>query len=109
MEMYELDDFNSIHQPKKGMAFRVSSQDAFLVSSLPPSKSVTPLPIHIRSFNDFPIEKALHSILSLTLLHYGSERMPKLPVSVHYSDRIGYLAIRGIKPKNLEGETLYWL
>jgi hypothetical protein len=107
--MYELDDFNSIHQPKKGMAFKVSSQDAFLVSSLPPSKSVTPLPIHIRSFNDFSIEEALHSVLSLTLLHYGSERMPKLPVSVHYSDRIGYLAIRGIKPKNLEGEILYWL
>lgn len=98
-----------ILQPDKGSIFKMSDTEALLVSSLPPFANATPQPLHIRTEAPFTIDKAIHSVLSLTLLHYGSLRPPRLPVTIHYSDRIAYLALRGIKPKNLEGEIPFWL
>jgi argonaute-like protein implicated in RNA metabolism and viral defense len=80
-----------------------------LVSSLPPFADTTPQPLHLRTEPPFTIEQAIHSVLALTLLHYGSLRPPRLPVTIHYSDRIAYLALRGIKPRNLEGTIPFWL
>ncbi len=96
-------------QPLKGTLFRLNDREGFLVSSLPPFKDATPQPLRIRTDYPFTIEEAAHSVLSLTLLHYGSTRSPRLPVSIHYSDRIAYLALRGIKPRDLEGTIPYWL
>ena len=98
-----------IRQPEKGTAFKLNAREALLVSSLPPFRTATPQPLYIRTEAPFTIEQAIHSVLSLTLLHYGSLRQPKLPVTIHYSDRIGYLALRGIKPKDLEGNIPFWL
>jgi len=98
-----------ILQPDKGSVFKISDTEAILVSSLPPFANATPQPLHIRTETPFTIDKAIHSILCLTLLHYGSLRPPRLPVTIHYSDKIAYLALRGIKPKNLEGEIPFWL
>jgi hypothetical protein len=36
-------------------------------------------------------------------------RLPRLPVTIHHSDEIAYLAPRGFKPKNVEGLLPYWL
>lgn len=99
----------AIQQPVKGSAFRLNDHQAFLISSLPPFTNVTPYPLHIRSEAPFPIEEAIHSVLALTLLHYGSLRAPRLPVTIHYSDEIAYLALKGIKPKSLEGSLPFWL
>ncbi len=96
-------------QPDKGTVFKISDTEAFLVSSLPPSPKVTPQPLRIRTELPFSVEQAAHSILCMTLLHYGSLRPPRLPVTIHYSDRIAYLALQGIKPKNLEGNIPFWL
>ncbi len=98
-----------IQQPEKGTAFKLNAREALLVSSLPPFRTATPQPLYIRTEAPFTIEQAIHSVLSLTLLHYGSQIQPKLPVTVHYSDRIGYLALHGIKPKDLEGNIPFWL
>jgi hypothetical protein len=98
-----------VHQPAKGTALRLSEGEAFLVSSLPPFRTVTPNPLHLRASAGFPIERAIHSVLALTLLHLGSLRPPRLPVTIHYSDEIAYLALQGIKPKQLEGSVPYWL
>lgn len=98
-----------VQQPAKGDAFKLSDTQAFLVSSLPPFKNSTPKPLQIRTEFPFTIEKAIHSVLSLTLLHYGSLRGTRAPVSIHFSDKIGYLALKGIKPKDLEGAIPYWL
>lgn len=98
-----------IRQPLKGDIFKISEVEAFLVSSPPPFKAATPQPLQIRTDDSFNINDALQSVLALTLLHYGSIRPPRLPVSIHYSDKIGYLALRGIKPKNLEGNLPFWL
>jgi hypothetical protein len=99
----------TIDKPPKSTAFKLSATEAFLVSSPPPFQGSTPRPLHIRTDPDFSIEKALHSVLSLTLLHYGSVREPRLPVTIHYSDKIAELSLLGIKPKDLEGDTPFWL
>lgn len=98
-----------IDKPPKGTAFKLNANEAFLVSSPPPFKGSTPRPLHIRTDGNFPIEKAIHSVLSLTLLHYGSVREPRLPVTIHYSDKIAELSLLGIKPKDLEGDMPFWL
>lgn len=98
-----------IDKPPKGTVFKLSETEAFLVSSPPPFKGSTPRPLQIRTEATFPIEKAVHSVLSLTLLHYGSVREPRLPVTIHYSDKIAELSLLGIKPKNLEGDIPFWL
>lgn len=96
-------------QPQKGSAFVFSPTEAILVSSLPPFKNATPQPLRIRTESPFPIEQAIASVLAMTNLHYGSVRSPRLPVTIHYSDKIAYMALRGIKPKNLEGRIPFWL
>jgi hypothetical protein len=96
-------------QPPKGSVFQVSESQALLVSSLPPFPNATPQPLQIQTEAPFTIGQAIHSVLSLTLLHYGSLRPPRLPVTIHYSDKIAYMALRGIKPKDLEGATPFWL
>ncbi|MEM5811104.1 MAG: Piwi domain-containing protein [Candidatus Aenigmatarchaeota archaeon] len=100
---------STIAQPPKGSAFLISETEALLVSTLSPFTDATAQPLRVRCEKDFSIRQALHSILSLTLLHYGSVRPPRLPVTIHYSDQIARLALKGIKPKNLEGNTPFWL
>lgn len=100
---------HGIVQPAKGTIFKISETEAFLVSSLPPFQNSTPQPLHLRSDTSLGIDKAIKSVLALTLLHYGSLRPPRLPVSIHYSDKIGYLALRGIRPNHSQGQIPFWL
>jgi hypothetical protein len=95
--------------PEKGMLLKASDTEAFVVSSLPPFRDATPNPLHVRTDGTLALKSAIDSILLLTLLHHGSVRPPRLPVTLHYSDKIAYLALRGIKPKELEGSSPYWL
>ncbi len=99
----------SVVQPQKGDCLILSNTAALMVSSLPPSSGVTPQPLHIRCDPALGIERAIHSIFALTLLHNGSVKSPRLPVSLHYSDKIGSLALKGIKPKSLDGVLPFWL
>jgi hypothetical protein len=96
-----------ISAPQIGTAFILSDTEAFLVAS--ESSTATPQPLHIRTQPPFTIGKALHSTFMLTLMHYGSVRRPKLPITVHYSDKIGYLALRGVKPAGGASTDMYWL
>lgn len=96
-------------RPDKGTAFILNSRHAFMVSSLPPNKNSTPRPLAIHTDEDFPIENALHSVLALTHLHIGSTLMPRLPITLHYSDRIAYLMLRGIRPSGSEGIEPFWI
>lgn len=95
--------------PEKGFLFRLSDTEAFLVSTLPPFGNATPQPLRLVSDGKLTIEQYALSVLAMTLLHTGSQRQPRLPVTIHYSDKIAYLALRGIKPKHPEGDKPYWL
>lgn len=98
-------------QPPKGSVFKLSDTEAFLVSSLPPNQNSTPHPLYIRTETEqnFSIEDAIHSVLSFTFLHFGSVRPPRLPVTIHYSDKIAKFILKGIKPNDPEGKIMFWL
>lgn len=96
-----------IDAPPIGMSFWLSETEAFVVTS--ESSTATPQPLQIRTRPPFTIGKALHSTLMLTLMHHGSVRRPKLPITIHYSDKIGYLALRGVKPTGGQSSDMYWL
>jgi argonaute-like protein implicated in RNA metabolism and viral defense len=105
-------DEGGVKQAAKGAVFTLNEREAFVISSLPPSPSSTASPLHIRCESDdenFTIKEAVDSVLSMTLLHWGSIRPPRLPVTTHYSDTIAGLALRGIKPCSLDGDVPYWL
>ena len=103
----------TVIKASKGSAFKLgqtSEIEALLVSSeFPDSFKATPRPIRIRTHPPFPLRQALHSVLSLTLLHYGSVRPPRLPVTTYYADKISSMASRGLRPKDLDGKVPYWL
>ena len=102
-------EFGKIVRPDKGTAFFLNDREAFLVSSLAPHKNSTPRPLLVRTKGDLGIADAVHSVLALTHLHYGSILMPRLPVSLHYSDRIAYLLLRGVRPSSSEGSDPWWV
>ena len=94
----------------KGSILKLSETEALLVSSeFPTGFKATPQPIRVRTHPPFSLKHALHSVLSLTLLHYGSLRPPRLPVTTHYADKISSMAVKGLKPETLDGEIPFWL
>lgn len=102
--------YKEVKSPDKADGFYIDDQQAILVSSLPAFKNGTPQPLRIKCMsNNITIIQAIQSVLTMTLLHYGSLHPPRLPVTIHYSDIIANLALDGIKPKNMEGNIPYWL
>ena len=98
-----------IVKPSKGNIFKFSETEALLVSSeFPAGFKATPQPVRVRTHPPFPLEHALHSVLSLTLLHYGSIRCPRLPVTIHYADKICSMAAKGLKPESRDGTIPFW-
>jgi argonaute-like protein implicated in RNA metabolism and viral defense len=55
------------------------------------------------------MKQAIRSVLALTQLHYGSLNPPRMPVTIHYSDKIASFALEGIKPPQLSGSIPFWL
>ena len=97
-------------QAKKGDHLRLDDRTAVLVSSLPPFSGSTARPLHIKvRSDDLSIEEAMHSVLSLSLMHHGSVRPPRLPVTLHYSDSIAGRIQKGIRPPEQKGTQPYWL
>lgn len=108
--LYAMTGQKQVIKPPKGSIFKLSETEALLVSSdLPDNFKATPNPIRICTHSPFPLTEALHSVLSLTLLHYGSVRPPRLPVTTYYADKISSMASRGLRPKDLDGKVPYWL
>ena len=111
--LYAMMGQKTVIKASKGSVFKLgetSEIEALLVSSeFPDGFKATPRPIRIRTHPPFPLRQALHSVLSLTLLHYGSVRPPRLPVTTYYADKISSMASRGLRPKDLDGTTPFWL
>lgn len=107
--LYARENEKTVKAPK-GSILKRSETEALLVSSeFPTGFKATPQPIQVRTHPPFPLEHALHSVLSLTLLHYGSIRLPRLPVTIHYADKICSMAAKGLKPDTRDGAIPFWL
>lgn len=99
-------------QPPWGSAFKMNDSEALLISSLP-KDDVTPQPLHIRTVGaggpPLAIEKALRGVLVWTLLAYGAERMPKLPVTVLNAEQLDYWLRKGGSFGSDKGDVPFWL
>ncbi len=98
-----------ISAPSKGDLITINENEALMVSSLPPFGNATPQPLRIVSDGSLPLEQAVESVYKLTLLHYGSQAAPRLPITVHYSDQMAWMAQRGIRPGQAVGTLPYWI
>jgi hypothetical protein len=98
-----------IYSEKKGTWVKINENEAYLLTTS--RTQGTPIPIIVRLpeiYEDFSIEDAVISITSMTLLHWGSIKPPRLPVTTHYADKIGQFLLEGII-SNLEGNIPFWL
>ncbi len=100
---------NDLSNPRKGDGCIISENEAIVVSNTPVHNSGTVRPLHIICTPNISIENAVHSILALSDLHYGSENQPRNPVTTHDSHNIGKLLSMNVKPKEREGNKPYWL
>jgi|GEM_PF-1097331 len=98
-----------IYSEKKGIWVKINENEAYLLTTS--RTQGTPVPIVVRlpeTYEDFSIEDAVISITSMTLLHWGSIKPPRLPVTTHYADKIGQFLLEGII-SDLEGNIPFWL
>jgi len=98
-----------IYSEKKGTWVKINENEAYLLTTS--RTQGTPVPIIVRLpeiYEDFRIEDAVISITSMTLLHWGSIKPPRLPVTTHYADKIGQFLLEGII-SDLEGNVPFWL
>jgi hypothetical protein len=98
-----------IYSEKKGTWVKINENEAYLLTTS--RTQGTPVPIIARLpeiYEDFSIKDAVISITSMTLLHWGSIKPPRLPVTTHYADKIGQFLLEGII-SDLEGYIPFWL
>ncbi len=107
----------AIIAPEKGLALRISSCEAVLVTTQVIEEMGLALPLRLtvivgnhRVLISPPIEQVIETTLKLTLLHYGSLKMPRLPKPVYGAHKMAKLRLRGIYPSSkLEGDCEFWL
>jgi len=98
--------------PVKGLAFRLSSREAVVVTTKVSEKVGLARPLRLTVLEDgyqASIEDVVETTLKLTLLHHGSLQTPRLPMPLYGSDRMAYLRLNGIYPSMLQGDRQFWL
>jgi len=102
-----------ILSPEKGLALRLSSREAILVTTKTSDKVGLARPLRLTLHEkgyQVPIEMVLETTLKLTLLHHGALQTPRLPMPLYGADRIAYLRLNGIYPASmLNGNCQFWL
>jgi hypothetical protein len=109
--LYNLKD-KSLTSPIRGLALKISSQEAIVLTTQTHESVGVPRPLRLRVRNEgllAPIEDIIDTTLKLTLLHHGSLKDPRLPIPLFGSDLIAYRRLQGIYPGELEGDKQYWL
>lgn len=106
-----------ITSPEKGLALRVSSHEAMLITTEVSEKIGLAHPLRLTVITGDhpalvspPIEQVIETTLKLTLLHHGALKMPRLPMPVYGAHKTAKLRLRGIYPSSmLEGDRQFWL
>jgi len=95
-----------IENPDMGTCLNIGNNEYIIATSS--SKIGTLQPLRVKFYNiDF--EKGMKSIYNLLVMDYGSLKPPKIPITIHYSDKISHYALKGVLPKNTEGNIPFWL
>ncbi|PLZ94920.1 stem cell self-renewal protein Piwi [Fischerella thermalis CCMEE 5268] len=109
--LYNLEQ-KTVIAPSQGLALRLSSREAILVTTKVPDKVGLARPIRLtihEKGHQVSIESVLDTTLKLTLLHHGALKEPRLPMPLYGSDRMAYLRLQGIRPSVMEGDRQFWL
>ena len=106
------DKISKLQAPTRGLALKLSSSEAILVTTQVPENIGVPRPLRLKVIGDSQstdIKTIVDITLKLTLLHHGSLKDPRLPVPLFGADRIAYRRLQGIYPVAFEGDIQYWL
>ena len=106
------DKISKLQAPSRGLALKLSSSEAILVTTQVPENIGVPRPLRLKVIEDgqsADIKIIVDITLKLTLLHHGSLKDPRLPVPLFGADRIAYRRLQGIYPVAFEGDIQYWL
>ncbi len=98
--------------PPRGLAIKISAQEAFVVTTKVAENMGLARPLRLKICSEgevVPIEQIVDVTLKLTLLHHGSNKTTRLPVVIHGADKMAYLSLRGISPREEFGDRQYWL
>ncbi|MBD1939471.1 Piwi domain-containing protein [Microcoleus sp. FACHB-68] len=98
--------------PTLGLALRLSSREAVLVTTQVPENVGLACPLRLtvhEQGHPASIKDVVDTTLKLTLLHHGALKTPRLPMPLYGSDRMAYLRLNGIYPSLLEGDRQFWL
>jgi argonaute-like protein implicated in RNA metabolism and viral defense len=98
--------------PDRGLALRLSTKEAIIVSTQVASKIGVPQPLRLKikaGSEQISIEEIINITLKLTLLHHGSLIDPRLPIPLYGADKLACLRLQGIYPSILEGDRQFWL
>jgi len=94
--------------PDKNQIFYLSQKEAIIINSeVKGSKTSNPLRIRVCG-DETNLDNAILSVMALRMMHFGSTKAPKLPVTISFSDRISGFVRRGIKPPNKSGNIPWW-
>jgi argonaute-like protein implicated in RNA metabolism and viral defense len=91
--------------PLRGSLFRLSANEAFLVSASREHEDFQPL--YVRS-DALPLNLAVESIMQFAALSY-SPVPSAMPATLLNADLIGVSLMRGMMPDNVSGDVPFWL
>ncbi|KKN21252.1 hypothetical protein LCGC14_0927240 [marine sediment metagenome] len=99
---------NEYTNPVRNQIFYLSEREAIIINNKITGNK-TSKPIRVRTFGEnVKLNDAILSVMSLRMMHFGTTKTPKLPVTISFSDRISGFARRGIKPPNKSGRIPWW-
>lgn len=110
--LYNLSDQQPrmLQAPGRGVALKISEREAILVTTEVDIKIGVPRPIRLNirpEGHQVSIDDVLETTLKFTLLHYGSLKLPRLPVMLHGADKIAGLRLRGVSLSEMQNQ--HWL
>jgi len=54
------------------------------------------------------LNEAIESVMALRMMHFGTTKPSKLPVTINFSDLISGFIRKGIKPPQKSGDIPWW-
>ncbi len=94
--------------PERDQIFYLNKREAVVINNkVTGNKTAKPLRIRVRD-NKTSLDNAILSVMALRMMHFGTTKTPKLPVTISFSDRISGFVRRGITPPYESGTIPWW-
>lgn len=105
--LYKVSNYQYLN-PNKNQIFYLNQKEAIIINNeVKGAKTVKPLRIRARDTNT-KLNDAIISVMALRMMHFGTTKPTKLPVTIIFSDRISGFVRRGIRPPNKSGKIPWW-